>query len=544
MRRPLAAGLLAYVIFSACVAAFVYRDALKTALQQDRTAGQVRLSEAISRLKGQLAVYRALANTTANDPRMKFILRSKDEPEVSPELSLLSLTYGAWEIDLVNRNGQVMATSSERHLGYRYDTQLVSAAANGSLGYAIEVEEGTRLVRFSRRLRSLRSGQTFRSGAVVVSADLAALEFEWPVTPEPLIFVDRKGRAISSNRPALLLAPKDESGRAKGTFSLSPQILQSAQMLRVSIPLLRMDGIILLDKGEAQTTARLRAGLAITLLLALGLVVAILVQQRRRLAVEARQAATMEEQVERRTKELRAAQTALVEASNLAALGRLSAGISHELNQPLAAILNFAKNGTRLLEKNRLGDARNNLDLISGQVERITRIISHLRAFAKQDEVETEPVDLVAVVQTALELVEEERTAAHVSLTADLPRQEILVRAGRVRMEQVILILLTNAIDAMRDLDHPVLRVELRETEHDALVHVTDTGPGIAEPDRIFEPFYSTKELGASKGLGMGLALAFGLVSSFGGQLTGTNITSGARFTVTLPLITQGKTQS
>ncbi|MEL6783896.1 MAG: ATP-binding protein [Pseudomonadota bacterium] len=544
MRRPLAAGLLAYVIFSACVAAFVYRDALKTALQQDRTAGQVRLSEAISRLKGQLAVYRALANTTANDPRMKFILRSKDEPEVSPELSLLSLTYGAWEIDLVNRNGQVMATSSERHLGYRYDTQLVSAAANGSLGYAIEVEEGTRLVRFSRRLRSLRSGQTFRSGAVVVSADLAALEFEWPVTPEPLIFVDRKGRAISSNRPALLLALNDESRRAKGTFSLSPQVLQSAQMLRVSIPLLRMDGIILLDKGEAQTTARLRAGLAIALLLALGLVVAILVQQRRRLAVEARQAATMEEQVERRTKELRAAQTALVEASNLAALGRLSAGISHELNQPLAAILNFAKNGTRLLEKNRLGDARNNLDLISGQVERITRIISHLRAFAKQDEVETEPVDLVAVVQTALELVEEERTAAHVSLTADLPRQEILVRAGRVRMEQVILILLTNAIDAMRDLDHPVLRVELRETEHDALVHVTDTGPGIAEPDRIFEPFYSTKELGASKGLGMGLALAFGLVSSFGGQLTGTNITSGARFTVTLPLITQGKTQS
>ncbi|MEL7271824.1 MAG: ATP-binding protein [Pseudomonadota bacterium] len=544
MRRPLAAGLLAYVIFSACVATFVYRDALKTALQQDRTAGQVRLSEAISRLKGQLAVYRALANTTANDPRMKFILRSKDEPEVSPELGLLSLTYGAWEIDLTNRFGRVLATSSQRHLGYRYGATLVDAAMNGRLGYTIEVEEGKRLVRFSRRLRSLKSSQTFQTGAVVVSADLAALEFEWPVTPEPLIFVDRKGRAISSNRPALLLALNDESRRAKGTFSLSPQVLQSAQMLRVSIPLLRMDGIILLDKGEAQTTARLRAGLAIALLLALGLVVAILVQQRRRLAVEARQAATMEEQVERRTKELRAAQTALVEASNLAALGRLSAGISHELNQPLAAILNFAKNGTRLLEKSRLGDARNNLDLISGQVERITRIISHLRAFAKQDEVETEPVDLVAVVQTALDLVEEERTAAHVSLTADLPRREILVRAGRVRMEQVILILLTNAIDAMRDLDHPVLRVELRETEHDALVHVTDTGPGIAEPDRIFEPFYSTKELGASKGLGMGLALAFGLVSSFGGQLTGTNITSGARFTVTLPLITQGKTQS
>lgn len=388
MRRPLAAGLLAYVIFSACVATFVYRDALKTALQQDRTAGQVRLSEAISRLKGQLAVYRALANTTANDPRMKFILRSKDEPEVSPELGLLSLTYGAWEIDLTNRFGRVLATSSQRHLGYRYGATLVDAAMNGRLGYTIEVEEGKRLVRFSRRLRSLKSSQTFQTGAVVVSADLAALEFEWPVTPEPLIFVDRKGRAISSNRPALLLAPKDESRRAKGTFSLSPQVLQSAQMLRVSIPLLRMDGIILLDKGEAQTTARLRAGLAITLLLALGLVVAILVQQRRRLAVEARQAATMEEQVERRTKELRAAQTALVEASNLAALGRLSAGISHELNQPLAAILNFAKNGTRLLEKNRLGDARNNLDLISGQVERITRIISHLRAFAKQDEVE------------------------------------------------------------------------------------------------------------------------------------------------------------
>lgn len=536
-----------YVIVAAVLAGWVYFDALETALRSDREAGRVRLTEASSRLRGQLDVYRALVNIIASDPKMVSALNKPDSFDVNFDLSLLQLTYGASGIDLVDVDHKVIASSTNTRIGYTHSQKLIRSARNGRLGYVVENENEQRFVRFSRGVLSENLGTV---GVIVVSANLAALEFEWPVTPEPIVFFDTSGHSISANRPSLLFL-SNSNGPSKNRFPIQNKATFTSvpvstfvsnegettevQTLTVAIPQLQMTGQILLDTKSARDVALLRLGLALALLVALALGGATFVQQRRRLALESRHSSTLEQRVEERTTELRETQNELVEASNLAALGRLSAGISHELNQPLGAILNFAENGKRLLQKSRTVDASENLTQIADQVRRITRIIGNLRAFAKQEHTPTEQVDLCGVVSRAMDLLQSDIKNASVVQKVTVPRKPLYVIAGKLRLEQVVLNLVSNALDAMQLSVQKKLTVTLREQSEFFTLTVQDTGNGIDDPARVFEPFYTTKELGSSKGLGMGLALSFGLVAHFGGQLVCRNLANGAEFTMSLP---------
>jgi two-component system C4-dicarboxylate transport sensor histidine kinase DctB len=319
-------------------------------------------------------------------------------------------------------------------------------------------------------------------------------------------------------------------------YQPAPGQKTEVQALSVQIPQLQMTGKILLDTGAAREIALLRLGLVSTLLIVLALAAAIFLQQRRRLALEARHSATLEQRVEERTIELRDTQNELVEASNLAALGRFSAGISHELNQPLAAILNFAENGKRYIKMSRAPEAGENLAQIADQVRRITRIIGNLRAFARQEHLPSERIDIVEVMRRTIDMMNGEIKSAGATVKTSLPSHPVYVMAGKVRLEQIVLNLLSNALDAMRTSQQKILSVELAVEDHDVRISVRDTGSGIDEPKRVFEPFYSTKQLGSSKGLGMGLALCFGLVTRFGGRLSCRNLEHGAEFVMTLPV--------
>ena len=548
MTRFAAIGLAAYVIAAAAVITWSYFEAFDASLESDREAGSVRLSEATSRLRGQLDSYKVLVNTAAENPLIIEALVSGNPATANDVLTQLALTYGAWEVDLVDLTGLVVAASSPPRFTFVYNANLIRAALNGRLGYVVELENSVRLVRFSRDITD-SAGNTV--GAVVVSASLAALEFEWPVVPEPVVFFDRQGVSISANRPELLLFSRQEDTDdqpfplRRRPYPTQAQLFHfdqavgpplEVQILEKDIPQLQMNGVLLLDTSNARTTAALVSSLVAALAVALALIGAIVIQQRRRLAAESRHSATLEQRVEERTSELRTAQGKLVEASNLAALGRLSAGVSHELNQPLAAILNFAENGRRLIDKNRTDETSKNLSEISDQVRRINRIIGNLRAFAKQERTPIEPVDFAEIITNALDLAEQDIDEHHVETRIDIANHSMPVLAGKVRLEQVILNLVSNAIDAMQDSSVRKLSVELREGDGKAVLSIRDTGSGIKEPDRVFEPFYTTKQLGSSNGLGMGLALSFGLVTSFGGELSCRNHQDGAEFLLSLPL--------
>jgi len=204
----------------------------------------------------------------------------------------------------------------------------------------------------------------------------------------------------------------------------------------------------------------------------------------------------------------------------------MSAGISHELNQPLMAIQQFADNGTALLDTGKTQSARDNLGRISDLAARAARIIRNLRAFARNEAEPAGKVDLGAVIDTAVELTEQRLGNEGVALDWHRPEFPVHVQAGEVRLGQVMVNLINNAVDAMAGQVDKHIEISLLPGAHPT-VTVRDNGPGISDPAKMFEPFYTTKEVGGEDGLGLGLSISYGLVESFGGRISGSNADDG-----------------
>ena len=258
-------------------------------------------------------------------------------------------------------------------------------------------------------------------------------------------------------------------------------------------------------------------------------------QQYRRDRAESRANAALEMRVAERTAALSRTQAELVQAGKLSALGQMSAGISHELNQPLMAISSYAENGTLLLDRGRVKDAAENLEKISEMARRMGRIIRNLRAFARAESEPATRVGLASVVEGALELVQGRIARAGVAIDWQRPESPAIVMGGEVRLGQVVVNLIANALDALEGAEEKRITIRIARAGERVRLTIRDTGPGIAEPARIFDPFYSTKEVGSAEGMGLGLSISYGLVQGFGGTLSGeTAPGGGALFTVDL----------
>ena len=242
------------------------------------------------------------------------------------------------------------------------------------------------------------------------------------------------------------------------------------------------------------------------------------------------------EETRRAEENLRLAQDELVQAGKLAVLGQISSGINHELNQPLGAIRAYADNARAFLDRDRTEEARENLSIISELTDRMAAIVTRLKGFARKSSGETRPMPVLPAVMDALALFGPQIKAAGVRVENHLPgNADILVIGDTVRLGQVLVNLLSNAVDAMADAADKTLRISVEEDGEAVLIKVTDTGTGIP-PDvlpHVFDPFFTTKESG--KGLGLGLPISYGIVRDFGGALTAvSNPQGGATFTVTL----------
>ncbi|GAB2852326.1 ATP-binding protein [Pseudoduganella ginsengisoli] len=237
---------------------------------------------------------------------------------------------------------------------------------------------------------------------------------------------------------------------------------------------------------------------------------------------------------------LRTTQNELVQAGKLAMLGQMAAGITHELNQPLAAIRAFADNARTFLARGRPEQADANLGHISDASARMGAIISQLKGFARKDEAITQ-VNLARSVQASALLVDNDFKRRGVALeTGDIGGNSITVAGDAVRIEQVLINLLRNALDAVAGMEesHPrAVTVTLARADGWAEVRISDTGPGIPEQvaAHLFEPFYTTKPSG--QGLGLGLAISSSIVQAMNGQLAAQNLPQGgAQFILRLPL--------
>lgn len=551
---------------------------------RDRLAsdGEVALRSASDRLTARLDRYRALPQVMASHPDVIAAL----DGGVSGANAVLKATAsatGALDIYLLDGLGTTIASSNwdlprsfmGRNFGWRpYFQQAVDTGAGAY--HAVGTTSGQRGFYFSAQLAD-------RRGVVVVKIDLEALETRWAMYPTTLFFSDENDVVFLGNRPALLFrqlgpgrAPAEprqyarraltplDPGAPSGPVPLwrgPPDLGTPSPAIWLQYP---VDGTglvahALVDPTPAQRQALLWGGLGAALGGVVWLVLAILMLRRASLAqqlrTEAGAKARLEGQVAERTAELsqinqrlrdeveersaaeaalRRVQAELVQAGKLKALGEMSAGISHELNQPLTAIQSLADNAGVLLDRQQIPVVRENLGRISDLAGRMGRIIRNLRAFARKEGEPPATVDLRDVVADALALAETRVRAAGATVRWSRPEDPVMVLGGRVRLQQVLVNLIANAADAMTG--QAVREIGIEAVTQAALVRltVTDTGPGLTDPDRVFDPFFTTKPVG--EGLGLGLSISYGIVQSFGGEIRAENrAEQGAVFTIDLP---------
>lgn len=220
----------------------------------------------------------------------------------------------------------------------------------------------------------------------------------------------------------------------------------------------------------------------------------------------------------------------LIHAAKLAVLGQMSAGINHELNQPLAAIRSYMDNGKQFLQKGRLDEVMWNLEQIGELTERMAQIGVQLKHFSKKSSGTVVVVPLHGVVDGALEILKPGLKKEAVELTIDIRPENLEVFANSVLLQQVLVNLISNAIQAMEGQEVKKILLECHAEGDKVVIAVQDDGPGVTTEHRndIFDPFFTTKKSG--QGLGLGLTISDRIVRDFGGQIILVPSEKGARF--------------
>lgn len=234
---------------------------------------------------------------------------------------------------------------------------------------------------------------------------------------------------------------------------------------------------------------------------------------------------------------LRAAQDELVQAGKLAVIGQLSTGIAHELNQPLAALRTLSGNGVRFLDRGDLDTTRSNLERIAQLTDRMGLITGQLRNFARKSSGQLQAVPLCRALDNSLALLEQRLTQANAEVRRTCPLPEPVALCDVNRLEQVLINLISNALDAMEGHPAPCIELGCESIGRQARLTVRDHGAGLndAAISHLFEAFFTTKQAGV--GLGLGLTISAGIIRDFGGTLTGANHPEGgALFTLEIPL--------
>lgn len=569
------------LVISGLLAWGVSRVAYRQALTPLQERGEADLSLTVDRLTGQMQRYQDLAVLMSSHPDLAAVARSPDSAELrvtanglliaaADRTTALNIMYLSVEGNLlasarVFEQESDLATLMPQHV----PKAVMRRALSGALGAGIAPFGEDQLRSYVFAAPSYTVGGGVR-GVLVVAVDMDHVEQAWRGDRPAVYFTDTNGRVFVTNRSELLfwqigqdgfltaqgdtvgLIREDIGGHEIWRAKLGPYLPDPALRLVRDIPQVGMKATALIDVSPAERLALLQGAVAGLILLAFSTVVFWATERRR---VLARANAQLENRVAARTAELsgtnmalrhevaereeaeaalKRAQDELVQAGKLSALGQMSAGLSHELNQPLMAIRQFAENGGLLLDRGKVDQAAQNLGRISELAGRMGRIIRNLRAFARQESEPARRVDLGQVVASALEMTEARLAKDGIALHWSPPTHPVMAMAGEVRLAQVLVNLISNGADAMSDSAPRELSIVIEATPT-PVIRVADTGPGIAQPERIFDPFYSTKEVGGSEGMGLGLSISYGLVQSFGGAIRGRNLEGGgAEFSVEL----------
>ena len=411
-------------------------------------------------------------------------------------------------------------------------------------------------------------------GVAVIKIGVDVLTEDWDLLEENILVTDGDGIVFLSTNPdwryksiqpltdtalgslaetrkyaSVRIAPltfAGKSGEFLGRVELQNEEFQAAS---VELPFLNWKLHYLASLSPAETARWMGVLIGVALSLVIGTGLLYLRERRMKLAnaIAAEDAAKireanrlLEEEVAERRKvenELRETQSELVQAGKLAALGQMSAAIAHEVNQPITAIRTFVSSGQVLLSRSKTDEVANNLNHIGQLTERLASITGQLKSFSRKTPGIFAPVETVSCIETAISLVEPQAKIDGTTIEMVEPIDQVQILGDEVRVEQIVINLLRNSLDAVRECDEKRILLRLRQEGPTAFVEVSDSGPGLDLENlaQVFDPFFTTKSTG--EGIGLGLTVSFTLAKEMNGKLTAANHPSGgACFTLTLPV--------
>ena len=450
-----------------------------------------------------------------------------------------------------------------------HETTLFEAASQGRLGReTVSAAERERSYIFAS---AVRRGDAV-GGVIAVYVRFDQIEATWSLSANPILVTGSDGLIFLGNREDWQLKPLAGAQDA----ILTPvggepgiHVLPDGNRVLASVKDLPLLGwrLHVLSDTRPVDQARRSAGIIGMLLAALvGMAGWFMVQRRLQLEMRLRRdkasAIRLERQVRQRTAalsatnaslareveerartedKLRRTQNELVQSAKLAALGQMSATLSHEYNQPLAAIRTYSDNAKLFLDRQKPKEAGEALSRIAGLVDRMSELSRTLLGFARKPGTDIMAVNLDAVVGEALLLAGPRAKKAGVRIDHQPSGVEVLAAGGRIRLTQVVVNLVNNAVDALTGVGSatpvhdPVVVIRVAGSDKEAVLIVEDNGPGIAEADRerIFEPFFSTK--GVGEGIGIGLSIVYTILKDMNGSIrAGQGALGGALFEVRL----------
>ncbi|CAM3681589.1 ATP-binding protein [Paracoccus yeei] len=575
------------------------RLAFQHAMAQGLARAEAALRLTVNALNADLARYEHTPQLIGDLDLIHRLAAAPGDPALveatNRKLAELNAALMASDIYLIRPDGETIAASNYQAelsfvgQNFSYRPYFIDAM-RGMPGrfYGVGTTSGVRGYFFSAPVRDA-AGAIVAVVAVKIGVD--RLEAGWAGSDHGVLVTDPDGTAfLSSNRAWLYrslypLTParmaRTEASRRYAETPLSEfphprQVSHGVDVLRLpddpgspaspardyiiaSQPMFEAGWTVhvLLDSAPLRAEARLALA-SLILLLAAATCGALMLRQRRARIAE-RLAATEElerrvvertadlarvnrqleqEIAERRATEdeLRAAQASLVQVGKLAALGQMSASLSHEINQPLAAARNYADSAAILIERGDYARARDNIAEILALVDRMAAIGRHLRQAARKPDEVLGAVALAPLLRETRTIVAPRLAAAGATLDLDLPADLPALRAGPTRLQQVLVNLIANAADAVEGRDDRRITLSARAAGGRVVIAVRDRGAGV--PDaiaaRIFDPFFTTKGIGA--GLGLGLSITANIVRDFGGDISVHDAAPGAEFRIALPI--------
>lgn len=528
-----------------------------------RNRSEVRLTLYVSNLMSELQRNSIVPQLLARDPQLITALDYKDYSLSTARLLSFVDEIGAASLILLDADGRTVAATDRNRLGelHKSSPHFVNAQrSNATIFTTLDNDNGGYAFVYSRRVEV----GSATAGVIVVEVDLQKLERGWAGVSDAVYVADGQGTIIMSTEPrwrgldeaAALTRQSAPSAIERALRATQGWAVQSVDAYLQGEAVLRREARVPFQGWRivnftTYSSVRERVngvlalevmGFAIILALMFWLwsrkaASRIVLFQRESADLRSLNIRLQREIAERQKveKTLQVAEQTLAQSSKLAALGEMSAAVSHELNQPLAAMKTYLAGARLLLQRKRPEEALSSFQRIDDLIERMGAITKQLKSYARKGADGFSPVDTRAAVSSALSMMEPQLKSRDITITRTLPEDEVMILGDRLRLEQVIINLLRNALDATKMVREPMIEIILATGDTVSLT-VRDNGMGIEDLDELFEPFYTTKQPG--DGVGLGLAISSGIVNDLGGRLTARNAAGGgAVFEVQLPIL-------